>query len=78
QLHQDIEAQINRNPLPKSARQFIDNLVCQQIAWNQEKPAEGALFFVSFSIREEGLYRLLDESGQYCIPATMRGLFNND
>nr|AVI43381.1 hypothetical protein [Klebsiella pneumoniae] len=41
QLQQELEAQINRNPLPKSDRQFIDNLVSQQKAANQEKPAEG-------------------------------------
>ncbi|HBU3942809.1 type-F conjugative transfer system pilin assembly protein TrbC, partial [Klebsiella pneumoniae] len=58
QLQQELEAQINRNPLPKSDRQFIDNLVSQQKAANQEKPAEGALYFVSFSIPEEGLKRM--------------------
>ncbi|SAU74561.1 cconjugal transfer pilus assembly protein TrbC [Klebsiella pneumoniae] len=60
QLQQELEAQINRNPLPKSDRQFIDNLVSQQKAANQEKPAEGALYFVSFSIPEEGLKRMKD------------------
>ncbi|MFU1833805.1 type-F conjugative transfer system pilin assembly protein TrbC, partial [Klebsiella pneumoniae] len=59
QLQQELEAQISRNPLPKSDRQFIDNLVSQQKAANQEKPAEGALYFVSFSIPEEGLKRML-------------------
>ncbi|MFR5257102.1 MAG: type-F conjugative transfer system pilin assembly protein TrbC, partial [Klebsiella pneumoniae] len=74
QLQQELEAQINRNPLPKSDRQFIDNLVSQQKAANQEKPAEGALYFVSFSIPEEGLKRMLHETRQYGIPATLRGL----
>lgn len=78
QLQQELEAQINRNPLPKSDRQFIDNLVSQQKAANQEKPAEGALYFVSFSIPEEGLKRMLHETRQYGIPATLRGLINND
>ena len=78
QLQQELEAQINRNPLPKSDRQFIDNLVSQQKAANQEKPAEGALYFVSFSIPEEGLKRMLHETRQYGIPATLRGLVNND
>ncbi len=64
--------------LPKSDRQFIDNLVSQQKAANQEKPAEGALYFVSFSIPEEGLKRMLHETRQYGIPATLRGLVNND
>jgi hypothetical protein len=78
QLQQELEAQISRNPLPKSDRQFIDNLVSQQKAANQEKPAEGALYFVSFSIPEEGLKRMLHETRQYGIPATLRGLINND
>lgn len=78
QLQQELEAQINRNPLPKSDRQFIDNLVSQQKAANQEKQAEGALYFVSFSIPEEGLKRMLHETRQYGIPATLRGLVNND
>ena len=78
QLQQELEAQISRNPLPKSDRQFIDNLVSQQKAANQEKPAEGALYFVSFSIPEEGLKRMLHETRQYGIPATLRGLVNND
>ena len=68
QLQQELEAQI----------QFIDNLVSQQKAANQEKPAEGALYFVSFSIPEEGLKRMLHETRQYGIPATLRGLVNND
>ena len=78
QLQQELEAQISRNPLPKSDRQIIDNLVSQQKAANQEKPAEGALYFVSFSIPEEGLKRMLHETRQYGIPATLRGLVNND
>ena len=78
QLQQELEAQISRNPLPKSDRQFIDNLVSQQNAANHEKPAEGALYFVSFSIPEEGLKRMLHETRQYGIPATLRGLINND
>ncbi|MBZ1815748.1 type-F conjugative transfer system pilin assembly protein TrbC [Klebsiella pneumoniae] len=78
QLQQELEAQINRNPLPKSDRQFIDNLVSQQKAANQEKPAEGALYFVSFSIPEEGLKRMLHETRQYGIPATLRGLTTTD
>ncbi|MGM1332294.1 type-F conjugative transfer system pilin assembly protein TrbC, partial [Klebsiella michiganensis] len=38
----------------------------------------GALYFVSFSIPEEGLKRMLHETRQYGIPATLRGLINND
>ena len=78
QLQQELEAQINSNPLAKSDRQFIDNLASQQKEANQEKPTEGALYFVSFSIPEEGLKRILHETKQYSIPATLRGLVNND
>ena len=78
QLQQELEAQINRNPLAQSDRQFIDNLASQQKEANQEKPTEGALYFVSFSIPEEGLKRMLHETKQYSIPATLRGLVNND
>ena len=59
QLQQELEAQIKRNPLNRSDSQFIDNLLSQQKAANQEKPTEGALYFVSFSIPEEGLKRML-------------------
>ena len=78
QLQQELEAQINRNPLAQSDRQFIDNLASQQKEANQEKPTDGALYFVSFSIPEEGLKRMLHETKQYSIPATLRGLVNND
>ena len=78
QLQQELEAQIKRNPLNRSDSQFIDNLLSQQKAANQEKPTEGALYFVSFSIPEEGLKRMLHETRQYGIPATLRGLINND
>jgi len=78
QLQQELNDQINRNPLAGTDRQYIDNLASQQKAANQDKPAEGALYFVSFSIPEEGLKRMLHETGQYGIPATLRGLVNND
>ena len=78
QLQQELEAQINRNPLAKADRQYIDNLASQQRASAQGKPSEGALYFVSFSVPEEGLKRMLHETRQYGIPATLRGLVNND
>ncbi|MCZ0104353.1 type-F conjugative transfer system pilin assembly protein TrbC, partial [Raoultella ornithinolytica] len=66
------------NPLASADRQFIDNLASQQKASNQAKPEEGAVYFVSFSIPEEGLKRMLHETRQYSIPTTLRGLVNND
>lgn len=78
QLQQELEAQIKRNPLNRSDSQFIDGQLSKQKASNQEKPAEGAIYFVSFSIPEEGLKRMLHETRQFGIPATLRGLVNND
>lgn len=77
QLQQELEAQISRNPLPKSDRQFIDNLVSQQKAANQENRQKERCT-LSPSIPEEGLKRMLHETRQYGIPATLRGLVNND
>ena len=77
QLQQELEAQIKRSPLNRSDSQFIDDLLTKQKASNQEKPAEGAIYFVSFSIPEEGLKRMLHETRQFGIPATLRGLVNN-
>lgn len=78
QLQQELEAQIKRNPLNRSDSQFIDDLLSKQKVSNQEKPAEGAIYFVSFSIPEEGLKRMLHETRQFGIPETLRGLVNND
>ncbi len=36
------------------------------------------MYFVSFSIPEEGLKRMLGETRHYGIPATLRGMVNND
>lgn len=41
QLQQELEAQINRNPLAKSDRQFIDSLASQQKEANQENRQKG-------------------------------------
>lgn len=78
QLQQELEAQISRNPLARSDQQFIDNLASQQRESTRDKPAEGAVYFISFSIPDEGLKRMLHETHRYGIPATLRGLVNND
>lgn len=77
-LQQELEAQISRNPLTRSDQQFIDNLASQQRESTRDKPAEGAVYFISFSIPDEGLKRMLHETHRYGIPATLRGLVNND
>lgn len=77
-LQQELEAQISRNPLTRSDQQFIDNLASQQRESTRDKPAEGAVYCISFSIPDEGLKRMLHETHRYGIPATLRGLVNND
>ncbi|WP_337048237.1 type-F conjugative transfer system pilin assembly protein TrbC [Serratia liquefaciens] len=58
---------------------FIDQLVekRRQAAANSQ-PAENALYFVSFSIPPEGLKLMLQETRRFGIPATVRGLINNN
>ncbi|MBC1015355.1 type-F conjugative transfer system pilin assembly protein TrbC, partial [Escherichia coli] len=55
-----------------------DELVRKQQAAQKDKPQQGAVYFVSFSIPEEGLKRMLGETRHYGIPATLRGMVNND
>jgi conjugal transfer pilus assembly protein TrbC len=43
-----------------------------------EKPVPQALYFVSFSMPEDGLKALILEVDRLHIPATLRGLINND
>ena len=43
-----------------------------------EKPLPQALYFVSFSMPETGLKQVIQEAGRLQIPATLRGLLNND
>ena len=66
------------NPLQRSDNHFLDELVRKQQASQDGKPRQGALYFVSFSIPEEGLKRMLGETRHYGIPATLRGMVNND
>ncbi|HHH7324616.1 TPA: type-F conjugative transfer system pilin assembly protein TrbC, partial [Escherichia coli] len=62
----------------RSDNHFLDELVRKQQASRDGKPRQGALYFVSFSIPEEGLKRMLGETRHYGIPATLRGMVNND
>jgi conjugal transfer pilus assembly protein TrbC len=72
-----LKQQRQNNPLNAQDRSFIDKLVQQQQA-HQSKPETSAIYFVSFSIPEAGLQRMLAETRRYGIPATLRGLVNND
>ncbi|EAA5922524.1 type-F conjugative transfer system pilin assembly protein TrbC [Salmonella enterica subsp. enterica serovar Teko] len=72
------EQQVRNNPLTQSDRGFLDDLVQKQQVTGKEKTREGAFYFVSFSIPEEGLRRMLGETRRYGIPATLRGMVDND
>ncbi|EAS1943058.1 type-F conjugative transfer system pilin assembly protein TrbC [Salmonella enterica subsp. enterica serovar Typhimurium] len=78
QLKTWAEQQVQGNPLQQSDRHYLDDLVRKQQSSQTEKPASGAVYFVSFSIPEEGLKRMLGETRRYGIPATLRGMLNND
>lgn len=73
-----LKQQMKNNPMNRQDQDFIDKLVQQQQQAQQGKPNTGAIYFVSFSIPEEGLQRMLHETQRYGIPATLRGLVNND
>ena len=55
QLKAWAEKQVLENPLQRSDNHFLDELVRKQQASQDGKPRQGALYFVSFSIPEEGL-----------------------
>lgn len=69
----------HKGKLSELDNKWIDELQRkQQQAAGEEKPAPRALYFVSFSIPHEGLKRMVSESSRFKIPATLRGLVNND
>ncbi|HAH3292275.1 TPA: type-F conjugative transfer system pilin assembly protein TrbC [Escherichia coli] len=78
QLQAWADQQVRANPLQHSDNRFLDELVRRQQAAQKDKPQQGAVYFVSFSIPEEGLKRMLGETRHYGIPATLRGMVNND
>lgn len=71
-----------RNQPPRSLSQddqsFIDQLAAKQRQAADDQPAEGALYFVSFSIPEEGMRRMLQGARRFGIPATLRGMVGGD
>jgi len=74
-----LKQQMQNNSLNNEDRSFIHKLAQQQQQQAyQNKPNTGAIYFVSFSIPEEGLQRMLAETRRYGIPTTLRGLVNND
>ncbi|HFJ2162844.1 TPA: type-F conjugative transfer system pilin assembly protein TrbC [Salmonella enterica] len=72
------DRQIQANPLIQSDRHFLDDLARKQQSSQADKPEQGAVYFISFSIPEEGLKRMLGETRRYGIPATLRGMQDND
>ncbi len=62
QLKAWAEKQVLENPLQRSDNHFLDEVVRKQQASQDGKPRQGALYFVSFSIPEEGLKRMLGET----------------
>lgn len=82
-LHQNTSVpEFLRNQPPRSLAQddqsFINQLAAKQRQDATEQPAEGALYFVSFAIPEEGMRRMLQEARRFGIPATLRGMVNGD
>jgi conjugal transfer pilus assembly protein TrbC len=57
---------------------FIEGLRADTPQAMPEKPVPQALYFVSFSMPEDGLKALVLEADRLRIPATLRGLVNND
>ncbi|EAQ1228375.1 type-F conjugative transfer system pilin assembly protein TrbC, partial [Salmonella enterica subsp. enterica serovar Typhimurium] len=49
------DRQIQANPLVQSDRHFLDDLARKQQTSQADKPEQGAVYFISFSIPEEGL-----------------------
>ncbi|HGY1085465.1 TPA: type-F conjugative transfer system pilin assembly protein TrbC [Aeromonas salmonicida] len=58
--------------------QWAQSLARQQQAAAGAKPVPQALYFVSFSIPQTGLKRLILDADLFGIPATLRGMVNND
>ena len=77
-LREMLEQQVRQNPLSADDDRFIGELKQRQREDLQDKPTHGALYFVSFAIPQAGLKRMLTEARRYDIPATLRGMVNND
>lgn len=77
-LRQMLEQQVRQNPLSADDARFIGDLKQRQDEAQQDRPTHGALYFVSFAIPQAGLKRMLTEARRYDIPATLRGMVDND
>lgn len=66
------------HPLSADSQQFIDQLKAKQQAGAGEKTKAGARYLVSFSIPQPALINMLQEAKRFAIPATIRGLVDNN
>ncbi|UCQ29569.1 type-F conjugative transfer system pilin assembly protein TrbC (plasmid) [Edwardsiella tarda] len=68
------------NKLPALDEAWLNQLRKKQqaVLGQQEKPQPKALYFVSFSIPEAALIRMLPEAQQLGIPTLVNGLVDND
>lgn len=62
--------------LVESMQQGIQGSLAAQ--GNDEKRTFDAIYFVSLGIPREGLIPMLQDANRYGVPATIRGLLNND
>ncbi|MEN3262954.1 type-F conjugative transfer system pilin assembly protein TrbC [Sodalis endosymbiont of Spalangia cameroni] len=65
-------------PLAPDDQRFIARLAEKSRQADGQRPAENAVYFVSFSLPLEGLAAMLQETRRFGIPATLRGMVNND
>ena len=70
--------QVNQRQLPENT-EWANQLARQRdLQTPQGKPTPQAFYFVSFSIPEEGLKRLILDADAFGIPATLRGMVKGD
>lgn len=71
---------VNLSPAQQSRVDTLQQgiLADQAAQGNGEKKAFEAIYFVSLGIPREGLLPMLQDAARYNIPATIRGLVNND
>ncbi|WP_159282625.1 type-F conjugative transfer system pilin assembly protein TrbC [Rahnella variigena] len=75
----DFLKSLPANPALSAPQQsFIEGLRSDTSQAMPEKTVPQALYFVSFSMPEDGLKALVLEADRLRIPATLRGLINND
>ncbi|EPC4028292.1 type-F conjugative transfer system pilin assembly protein TrbC [Aeromonas salmonicida] len=67
-----------RQPVGVGSQAWIDQLARQATGASKAKPIPQAQYFVSFSIPEDGLKRLILDADAFGIPSTIRGMVNND